>query len=205
MSSKKSFDDHHVHPKETKMVKDVDAKELETVIVTDMKYNIQFLHEHRVTRLRAFAAYLLYLLRLSSWAALRDMNALFRQAALLTLIFPPPDGALEYFEVCTRRLCVCCFLYRLIERWFVWCAACSRVPNERPPSARCRRRPPPARMAAAAWIYQPTVQAAPANHSSPNSSRTSQNRQMAKPNEQDLSARRSACCFVCCALTGCTF
>lgn len=99
MSTKAPFSDHQSHPKESKLVKDVDAKEIERVLITDMKYNNQFLHEHRITRLRAFAAFLLYVLRLPSWAALRDMNALFRQAALMTLFYPPPDGALEYFEV----------------------------------------------------------------------------------------------------------
>jgi hypothetical protein len=87
------------HPKEKAAVKEVDAKELERVIVQDMQYSDDFLHQNKTTRLRTFAAFLLNAMRLDRWTALRDLDPLVRAAALHTLSFPPPGGALEYFEV----------------------------------------------------------------------------------------------------------
>lgn len=86
-------------------MKFVDPVELQRVLCEQIGYSTDFVKEQRVSRLRRFAAHLLKVLRLDSWAALRDLDAVIRDAALRTTEFAPPGGALEFFEVLCDRAC----------------------------------------------------------------------------------------------------
>lgn len=88
-------------PAEAKLVKQVEPSDIEQLLVQELGYSNEFLAKDRITRLRGFAAWILHKFRLPSWAALLELPPLVRLASLQLTDYPPPHGAMEYFEVCS--------------------------------------------------------------------------------------------------------
>lgn len=87
------------HPAEMKMVRSVEPDELQRMLVSNCGYSADFVRKERVSCLRSFTAYLLHKLRVTSWPQFEQLSSIVRLAAVRMTDFPPPGGALQFFEV----------------------------------------------------------------------------------------------------------